>query len=435
MVVDWRADVSTGRSTGPPGPSRWASSCAAGSASSTGAITAYEDEHLTDAGRGDRRTAAILEGEIERPRVGPMRDIVATIQPEQDVIVRADVGHDGLRAGRAGHRQDRGRPAPRGVPALRPPRPADPQGVLVVGPNARFLRYIGDVLPALGEIDATQPTTVERAASALRVTRGARRGDDAPRRDAQGRRAAGRGAAPGAVVARAATPTEALVVPRGCAAVAGRDVRGRGDRRRAARAAASGTAPRARCCRSGSRTRILVRDGGCRRLPRRPGAGRGRAQQAGQGRTPTRCGRRVDPARLVLRLLVGRRLPGRAPPTGCSTTDEQALLLWAQAARGPRPRPVVAGRRGAGRRGRRPGRAHAVASATSSLDEAQDLSPMMLRARRAAAARPGRPPCSATSPRPPRRGRPARGTRRWRHLGKPDAHVEELDRGFRVPAR
>jgi DNA helicase IV len=33
----------------------------------------------------------ILTAEIERPRVGPMRDIVATIQPEQDELVRADL--------------------------------------------------------------------------------------------------------------------------------------------------------------------------------------------------------------------------------------------------------------------------------------------------------------------------------------------------------
>jgi DNA helicase IV len=34
---------------------------------------------------------AILTADIERPRVGPMRDIVATIQPEQDELVRADL--------------------------------------------------------------------------------------------------------------------------------------------------------------------------------------------------------------------------------------------------------------------------------------------------------------------------------------------------------
>ena len=41
--------------------------------------------------RGRARGRHILEAEIERPRTGPMRDIVATIQPEQDVIVRADL--------------------------------------------------------------------------------------------------------------------------------------------------------------------------------------------------------------------------------------------------------------------------------------------------------------------------------------------------------
>ena len=55
-----------------------------------GELTAYEDEHLTDP-EEQQGTSALLAAEIERPRVGPMRDIVATIQPEQDEIVRADV--------------------------------------------------------------------------------------------------------------------------------------------------------------------------------------------------------------------------------------------------------------------------------------------------------------------------------------------------------
>jgi len=53
-----------------------------------GAITAYEDEHLQDRAEHEVRSQILAE-EIERPRVGPMRDIVATIQPEQDEIVRA----------------------------------------------------------------------------------------------------------------------------------------------------------------------------------------------------------------------------------------------------------------------------------------------------------------------------------------------------------
>ena len=67
------------------------------------------------------------------------------------------------------------------------------------------------------------------------------------------------------------------------------------------------------------------------------------------------------------------------------------------------------------------------------LDEAQDLSPMQLRAvgRRCSTG-------SATV-----LGDLAQGTTPWAatdwdealaHLGKPDAHVEVLDRGFRVPS-
>ena len=40
-------------------------------------------------------------------------------------------------------------------------------GVLVVGPNRAFLRYIGEVLPALGEIGVTQSTVDELLAPVL----------------------------------------------------------------------------------------------------------------------------------------------------------------------------------------------------------------------------------------------------------------------------
>lgn len=56
-----------------------------------GELTAYEDEYLTDPSETEQ-TSKLLQAEIERPRVGPMRDIVATIQPEQDEIVRSDLG-------------------------------------------------------------------------------------------------------------------------------------------------------------------------------------------------------------------------------------------------------------------------------------------------------------------------------------------------------
>lgn len=56
-----------------------------------GEMTAYEDEQLADPTELSEGVSALLEAEIERPRTGPMRDIVATIQPDQDVLVRADL--------------------------------------------------------------------------------------------------------------------------------------------------------------------------------------------------------------------------------------------------------------------------------------------------------------------------------------------------------
>src|SRR4051812_45406926 len=87
-----------------------------------------------------------------------MRDIVATIQPEQDELVRASLDESICVQGAPGtgktavglhraayllyvHRERLRRAA-----------------VLVLGPNRAFLRYIAAVLPALGEIEVTQST-------------------------------------------------------------------------------------------------------------------------------------------------------------------------------------------------------------------------------------------------------------------------------------
>jgi DNA helicase IV len=87
VVIDWRADVSRAfyRATrrDPQGlvlRRRYGFD--------RGELTSYEDEHLSDPSEQDV-ASRILVDEIERPRVGPMRDIVATIQPEQDEVVRA----------------------------------------------------------------------------------------------------------------------------------------------------------------------------------------------------------------------------------------------------------------------------------------------------------------------------------------------------------
>ncbi len=120
-----------------------------------GQLTGFEDEHLE---RGEELGTAsrILTAEIERPRVGPMRDIVATIQPDQDLLVRADLDETICVQGAPGT----------GKTAVGLHRAAyllylhrerlRRSGVLVVGPNRAFLHYISAVLPALGEVEVDQ---------------------------------------------------------------------------------------------------------------------------------------------------------------------------------------------------------------------------------------------------------------------------------------
>ncbi|WP_344619473.1 HelD family protein [Dactylosporangium salmoneum] len=121
-----------------------------------GELTSFEDEHL---GRGEEQgTSQILLDEIERPRVGPMRDIVATIQPEQDALVRAELDESICVQGAPGT----------GKTAVGLHRAAyllylhrerlRRAGVLIVGPNSAFLQYIASVLPTLGELEVRQST-------------------------------------------------------------------------------------------------------------------------------------------------------------------------------------------------------------------------------------------------------------------------------------
>src|SRR2546423_11486704 len=127
---------------------------------SAGLLTSFEDEHL-DRGEELGTASRILTQEIERPRVGPMRDIVATIQPEQDELVRASIEDSICVQGAPGT----------GKTAVGLHRAAyllylhrerlRRSGVLIVGPNRAFLHYIAAVLPALGEVDVTQSTVDE----------------------------------------------------------------------------------------------------------------------------------------------------------------------------------------------------------------------------------------------------------------------------------
>jgi DNA helicase IV len=91
-----------------------------------------------------------LLAELERARTGQMLDIVATIQTEQDVVIRAPM--DGILTVQGG--PGTGKTAiglHRAAFLLFGNDALARAGVLVVGPNRTFLRYIAQVLPSLGE--------------------------------------------------------------------------------------------------------------------------------------------------------------------------------------------------------------------------------------------------------------------------------------------
>ena len=94
---------------------------------------------------------AALMAVLSRAHTGRMRDIVATVQAEQDEVIRAPLAGALVVQGGPGT----GKTAValhRAAYLLYTYRwPLESQGVLVVGPNPTFLRYIDQVLPSLGE--------------------------------------------------------------------------------------------------------------------------------------------------------------------------------------------------------------------------------------------------------------------------------------------
>jgi DNA helicase IV len=422
MVVDWRAPVSVpfyrASRTEPMGLARRRRY-----GFSHGELTAFEDESLTDAGPAPEHSA-ILEAEIERPRVGPMRDIVATIQPEQDVLVRADLSQTIVVQGAPGT----------GKTAVGLHRAAyllyahrdqlTRRGVLIVGPNASFLRYIRDVLPALGEIEAKQATIAE-----LVSVHGAVRAEEpAPVATLKGdvrmaevlRRA---------VWSHVGEPEEALVVPRGSRRwrVASYEAREAVDGLRAndlRYAAGRALLPRAlahrvlvQMERSGDSPDDRVHDAVARAKP---------VKDYAAALWPD-----LKPGKVLFRLFTDAAWLAEVA-SGVLDQAEQETLLWAKP-----PRSAGSARwtladlvlldEIADLLDRTPSVAHIVA------DEAQDLSAMMLRAL-------GR---RSTTGSLTILGDLAQATTPWAssswsdalaHLGKPDGHVEQLTRGFRVPA-
>ena len=178
LVIDWRAPVAEAfyRATGvePLGLVRRRHVAIRGHE-----VTGVEDEYFADANGelilpDDEARDATAEGLVDgglalggpgallaalgRARTGRMGDIVATIQGEQDRIIRSPLAGVLLVQGGPGT----------GKTAVALHRAAyllftfrstlERQGVLVVGPNPLFLNYIESVLPSLGESGVTLST-------------------------------------------------------------------------------------------------------------------------------------------------------------------------------------------------------------------------------------------------------------------------------------
>ncbi|MCU1681537.1 MAG: putative helicase [Amycolatopsis sp.] len=121
-------------------------------------VADFTDEVLGRDGGADRGDAALLAA-VNAPRGEGMRDIVATIQAEQDAIIRLD--HPGVLVIEGGPGTGKTVVALHRVAYLlyTQRERMERHGVLVVGPNPAFLHHIGRVLPSLGESDVVFMTT------------------------------------------------------------------------------------------------------------------------------------------------------------------------------------------------------------------------------------------------------------------------------------
>jgi DNA helicase IV len=184
VVVDWRAPVAEAfyRATGPQpmGLARRRHFTSRGRT-----LLNLEDElfgeavHAEDGGiarTGDDRIQGhgALINALETARAGKLGDIVATIQGEQDEIIRSSL--PGVLVVQGGPGTGKTVVAlHRAAYLLYTHRfPLEGQGVLVLGPNRLFLGYIDQVLPSLGEAG------VDLAVLADLVDRETVRGHDEP---------------------------------------------------------------------------------------------------------------------------------------------------------------------------------------------------------------------------------------------------------------
>ncbi|MCP9949047.1 ATP-binding domain-containing protein [Actinomadura madurae] len=121
----------------------------------------FDLEGLEESERGGIVGEAALLATLRRRRTGRMSDVVATIQEEQDQVIRS--GLQGVLVVQGGPGTGKTVAAlHRAAYLLYTHRDVlERRGVLVVGPNATFLRYIEQVLPGLGETDVALATVGE----------------------------------------------------------------------------------------------------------------------------------------------------------------------------------------------------------------------------------------------------------------------------------
>jgi DNA helicase IV len=137
-----------------------------------GALTAYLDEQLDDPDH-DAAGSGIPDpvlAEIGAARTGAMREIVATIQAEQDVVIRAPLDQVLVVQGGPGTGKTAVGLHRAAYLLFEHRRRLVRDGVLVVGPNRVFLDYIGNVLPSLGERSVQQRTALDLCVPKVEIT-------------------------------------------------------------------------------------------------------------------------------------------------------------------------------------------------------------------------------------------------------------------------
>lgn len=129
-------------------------------------VTAIEDdvldlENLSDSARANLAGEGALLAALTASRTGRMSDIVATIQAEQDRIIRAPLA--GALVVQGGPGTGKTAVALHRVAYLlyAHRRRLESSGVLVIGPSSEFLRYIENVLPSLGETGVIATTIAD----------------------------------------------------------------------------------------------------------------------------------------------------------------------------------------------------------------------------------------------------------------------------------